>query len=147
MRGDPSRFRVHPANEDAHMSLVTSEHDVRRPTGNRRRLLIVEDTALVAMMLEDIVTDLGWDVVGPATALAQACQLARDRDIDAAILDVDLDGKMSWEAAEILKARGIPFAFSTGYDGATILPPQMGDCPVISKPFDFLDIKRYLQNL
>jgi chemotaxis family two-component system sensor kinase Cph1 len=99
------------------------------------RLLIVEDSFLVLMTVEGMCEDMGWKVVGPATRLDEALRLARTVDFDAALLDINLDGEMSWEVAEVLTARGIPFMFSTGYDHTTILPPHFAQADVITKPY------------
>jgi chemotaxis family two-component system sensor kinase Cph1 len=115
--------------------------------GERPRVLVVEDAALVAMLLEDMLDDLGFDVIGPASDHASACQMAREPGIDAAILDVNLHGKMSWDVAALLKKANIPFAFSTGYDSATMLPPHLADIPVLTKPFDLGQLERLLHAL
>ena len=115
--------------------------------GERPRVLVVEDAALVAMLLEDMLDDLGFDVIGPASDHASACQMAREPGIDAAILDVNLHGKMSWDVAALLKEANVPFAFSTGYDSATMLPPHLADIPVLTKPFDLGQLARQLHAL
>jgi len=110
----------------------------------RRRILVVEDSALILMEIEDILADLRWEVVGPASRLSEALRLARDEDFDAAVLDVNLDGEMSWEVASILKERGIPFLFSTGYDGATVLPTKFAGERIVNKPFKAIDLVKGL---
>lgn len=101
-----------------------------------RRVLIVEDETLVAMLLEDMVGELGAEVAGRASRLSRALELAEDPGlaIDAAILDVNLNGEEAFPIAEALAARGVPFAFSTGY-GKSGLPQQWRSRPVIQKPF------------
>jgi len=113
----------------------------------RQRILVVEDAALVAMLLEEMLDDLGFDVIGPATDHASACQMAREPGIAAAILDVNLHGTMSWDVAGLLQQANVPFAFSTGYDSATILPPHLSNIPVIAKPFDFEQLERQVRAL
>jgi DNA-binding response OmpR family regulator len=113
----------------------------------RQRILVVEDEALVAMLLEEMLDELGFDVIGPVTDHASACQRAREPGIAAAILDVNLHGTMSWDVAALLKQANVPFAFSTGYDSATILPPHLADAPVIAKPFDFEQLERQVRAL
>ncbi|MEW9614399.1 response regulator [Shinella sp. S4-D37] len=80
-----------------------------------KRILIVEDEVLVAMHLEDLLTGMGHQVVGPATRIGQAMELARRSEIDAVVLDVNLAGRKSFPVADILRQRGIPFVFATGY--------------------------------
>lgn len=99
------------------------------------------------MVIEDVIVDLGWDIVGPAMRLSEAVAFARESDFDAALLDVNLDGEMSWDVGAMLQQRGIPFAFTTGYDGSTVLPEQFDRQPIINKPFSAHDIGRALQKL
>ena len=111
------------------------------------RLLIVEDSFLVLLTVEGMCEDLGWQVVGPATRLDEALILARSADFDAALLDINLDGEMSWEVADVLTARGIPFTFSTGYDHATILPPHLLNADVIAKPYRVDELAQRVRHL
>ena len=111
-----------------------------------RRILVVEDSAIVLMSLEMLIDDLGWKIVGPATRLPTALELAQSETFDAALLDVNLNGEMSWEVAEILSRRGIPFAFTTGY-GGTMIPKQFSDVVAIGKPFMDKDIERQLRQM
>ena len=99
------------------------------------RLLLVEDEAMVAMMLEDMLGDLGCEVVGPAGSVARAQELAQsEATIAAAILDVNLGGLPIYPVAETLKARGVPFVFITGYGSADI-DGRFADAPTVQKPF------------
>ena len=102
--------------------------------GRRKRILIVEDEPLVAMLLEDIVLELGFDVVGPALRFEAAVQLAQSEPVDAAILDVNLGNCRSYPLAERLTAANIPFAFATGYGTHGFDTPD--HVPLIRKPFD-----------
>lgn len=115
------------------------------PIPQTRRILVVEDSALVVMDIEGAIANLGWDVVGPAYRLADAIRLAGDAQIDAALVDVNLNGEMSWDAAAILQDRNIPFIFTTGYDGATVLPDRFAGQTVVSKPFSDDDIASALR--
>lgn len=98
------------------------------------RLLVVEDEALVAMMLEDMLGDLGCTVVGPAGTLAAALELCR-APVDGALLDVNVGGQPVYPVADALAARGIPFLFVTGYAG-TDIEPRYGRALTLRKPFD-----------
>ena len=111
------------------------------------RIMIVEDSFLVIMGLEGICEDLGWEIIGPATRLDQALALARTETVDAAMLDINLNGEMSWPVANVLKERGIPFVFSTGYDETNILPAAFRGTPVLNKPYRREDIERSLRQL
>jgi CheY-like chemotaxis protein len=112
----------------------------------RRRVLVVEDDSLVAMLIEDIVTDLGHEVAGSATRLDQALDLARTASFDAAILDVNLAGQRSFPVADVLKARGIPFIFATGYDGDG-LGEGYRDAVMLRKPFQADDVAKAFAKL
>jgi CheY-like chemotaxis protein len=85
-----------------------------------KRVLIVEDEILVAMHLEDLLMAMGHSVVGPATRLSEAMTFARDDDFEFAILDMNLAGTPSQPVADILRQRGIPFVFATGYSRSSI---------------------------
>ena len=111
-----------------------------------RRVLIVEDEMIVSMLLEDFLTDLGCEPVGPAARLDDALTMARNEAIDAALLDLNLNGKETHPVADILMERGIPFAFATGY-GPGGIPERYRDGPVLPKPFRRADLERVLARL
>lgn len=81
-----------------------------------RSVLVVEDEMMVAWMLEDQLAELGCTVVGPAATIAQALAMIDAETIDIALLDVNLNGEMSYPVADALTQRGVPFVFSTGYE-------------------------------
>ena len=91
-------------------------------TSAKRRILIVEDEALVAMQLEDMLAELGHEVAASCARLDEAGATARTTACDAAVLDINLSGQKSFPVAEALKSRGVPFFFATGY-GVSVLPP------------------------
>jgi CheY-like chemotaxis protein len=109
------------------------------------RVLVVEDSFLLVLSLEAMFDDLGWEIVGPATNRTQALDLVDSETFDAALLDVNLDGEMSWDVAAALRTRNIPFVFSTGYDVAKILPDFLSGSVVISKPFGIRDVEQGLR--
>jgi chemotaxis family two-component system sensor kinase Cph1 len=111
------------------------------------RILVVEDSFLVVTLLEEIFKDLGWQSVGPATRLADALSLARTGVFDAALLDINLNGEMSWEVAQVLVERGVPFVFSTGYDIKTVLPEYLVGTPVMSKPFRLREVEEKIRQV
>jgi light-regulated signal transduction histidine kinase (bacteriophytochrome)/CheY-like chemotaxis protein len=117
------------------------------PPPEKLKLLIVEDSYLVILNLEAMCADLDWTIVGPATRLAEAVSLARTESFDAALLDVNLDGEMSWSVASILKDRGIPFAFSTGYDEASILPDDLAGSHIFAKPYRLAEVEQRLRSM
>ena len=100
-----------------------------------RRVLIVEDESLVAMLLETILEDMGCVPVGPAATVEEGLQVAGgDESLDAALLDVNVAGKQVFPIAEALKARGVPFVCSTGY-GEGGLPDEWRGQATLQKPF------------
>jgi CheY-like chemotaxis protein len=110
------------------------------------RVLVVEDEMMVSMLIEDMLTDLGCTVVGPASRLDEAIELARAADIDCAVLDVNLGGQPIFPLADLLRERGLPFAFATGYGDAGLRDIDRG-APVLQKPFREGDLARVLSEL
>ena len=106
-----------------------------------KRVLIVEDDVLIAMHLEDLLTALGHEVVGQARRIDTAMALARESDIDFAVLDINVAGVKSFPVADILRERGIPLAFATGY-GAEGLMDGYRDFPMLGKPYAQEDLER-----
>lgn len=80
-----------------------------------KRLLVVDDEPLVAMLVEDLLGAAGADIVGPAATLAAGLELAGAAGLHGAVLDVNLDGVMVYPVAEALTRAGVPFVFLTGY--------------------------------
>ena len=103
------------------------------------RVLVVEDEMTIALMIEDMLTDMGHHVAGLAMRLPQAVELARTLDLDLAILDINLDGRPSFPVADILLARGVPLMFASGYGSPGLEPPYEGR-PVLRKPFEARDL-------
>ena len=99
------------------------------------RVLLVEDEALVAMMMKDTLAELGFSVVGPVSRAAEALVTARVDELDAAILDVNLGGDLIYPVAEMLAARSVPFVFVTGYDAESI-DSRYAHVPVLQKPIE-----------
>ena len=101
------------------------------------RLLIVEDETLVAMAIESLLTDLGCLVVGSAASVSGGLAIADDDavQLDAAVLDVNLDGEKVYPLAQRLTALGIPFIFSTAY-AASSIDPEFSDVPLLAKPYE-----------
>jgi CheY-like chemotaxis protein len=108
-----------------------------------KRVLVVEDEAAIAMLLEDMLLDFGCVIVGPAARLSTALDLAQRESFDVAILDVNVAGEPIYPVAEALAEKGVPLVFSTGYGGAGIKEP-FRDRPVVQKPFSQSDLKRTL---
>jgi DNA-binding response OmpR family regulator len=113
----------------------------------RRRILIVEDEMMVAMLLEDMVRELGYEVVGPAITSEKALVLAGSELLDGAILDVNLGhGERSTGVAETLHARGVPFMFASGY-GSKGAIDKFQDSPILKKPFSLTELSHMLARI
>jgi CheY-like chemotaxis protein len=108
------------------------------------RVLIVEDEALVALMIEDLVSDFGCEIAGSFARVSDALAVAESLACDVAILDVNVAGEEVYPLAERLRRRGIPIVFSTGY-GGTGLRRDFQGAPVIAKPFDEVRLRRALE--
>jgi CheY-like chemotaxis protein len=113
---------------------------------NGRRILVVEDDYLVAMLIQDVLEDAGCVVSGPVPRLAEAVDAATADRCDAALLDVNLGGQQVFPVAEVLSQRHIPFMFITGY-GAASLPQEHHKRPMIRKPFRNDELLNALCNL
>ena len=111
-----------------------------------RRILVLDDEPLIAMMVEDWLTEIGCETVGPANSVASALRLLESEQIDGAILDVSLGGENCYSVADALRTRGIPFTFATGR-GADGVDRRFEGSPVVSKPFDFDAIKRAMSSM
>ena len=109
------------------------------------RLLIVEDEAMVAMMVEDMLADLGCVVVDVAGTLSRGLALVADTELalDGAILDVNLGGDKVYPVAEVLTARRIPFIFATGY-GIAGIAESFSHVPALAKPYESRALERML---
>ena len=99
-----------------------------------KRVMIVEDELLVALMVEDVLTDAGCIVVGPFSRVPEALTAARTEMIDAALLDVNVANEKVFPVAHALEERGIPFLFLTGY-GQMALPQDRPHWEACAKPF------------
>jgi len=114
--------------------------------GTNGKILIIEDDALLAMLLEDMLAELSYEVSGTAARLAEALTLADTLPFDAAILDVSLAGESSLPVAKRLEERGKPFFFATGYGS---LPDGVAacGCSVLNKPFQLKQLESALAGL
>ena len=109
------------------------------------RVLLIEDEALVAMLLEDALVGVGCEVIGLASRFYDAEQKAKSLLFDVAVLDINLNGIQTLPIAEALFGRGIPFVFATGYE-VGFLPAHLQTAPVLQKPFGQHDLRRALHD-
>jgi len=117
--------------------------------GSRERafaVLIVEDQALIALNIEDVVRRIGSGAVGCAARVSDALTLIETTPWDAALLDIRLaQGETVYPVAERLRAKAIPFAFVTAWDGD--IDPRYCDVPVLRKPFGEAELESCLRTL
>jgi CheY-like chemotaxis protein len=97
------------------------------------RALIVEDEALIALMMEDMLTGLGCEIAGSASTVAAALELADHVMVDVGLLDLNLGGELSYPVATAFARRGVPIIFATAY--ATCRLRDDWNRPVLQKPF------------
>ena len=102
---------------------------------DKPRVLVVEDEALVGIMIQECLTELGFQIVGPVCTASDALQAAKDGAFDAAILDINLGDGMVYQVAEILSRRHVPFVFVTGYDADSV-DSRFRHIPVLQKPVE-----------
>jgi CheY-like chemotaxis protein len=105
------------------------------PRTSELRVLLVEDEIMVALLLEEMLAELGHTVVGPVARLEQALEMTQREPFDVAILDVNINGGEVYPVADALAARDIPFAFVTGYGGRGLRTSSYCDRPTLQKPF------------
>jgi light-regulated signal transduction histidine kinase (bacteriophytochrome) len=118
----------------------------KRP-GDGIRVLVVEDSFMTIGMLELVFDSFGWTMVGPASRVPKALALVKTESFDAVLLDVNLDGEMTWDVAAALKARGIPFVFSTGYEISNLLPNFLQGSKFIKKPYNADELEKCISEI
>jgi PAS domain S-box-containing protein len=99
------------------------------------RVLLVEDEALVAMMIQECLGEFGYQVLGPIATAGEAAAKAKDGEFEAAVLDINLGDGAVYPIADLLAARGVPFVFVTGYDAETV-EARFRKVPVLQKPIE-----------
>ena len=97
------------------------------------------------MSLEGLIEDMGWQVVGPASSVAEASRIAEEGGFDIALFDVNLNGEKSFPAAEVAAGRGVPVLFATGYDSGLDLPDSLKDASIVAKPFRLDELEDLLR--
>ncbi|WP_343346272.1 response regulator [Sphingomicrobium sp. XHP0239] len=103
--------------------------------GNGARILVVEDSPVVSLKTEDLLTDAGYFVVGPAYDMPAALDLGGREQIDGAIVDLNIRGEKIFPVLGVLKERGIPFVITSGYADWS-MPEEWQDRPRLQKPVE-----------
>jgi len=103
------------------------------------RVLLVEDSPVVAPFTADLLEELGYEVVGPAPNMASARQLIETEELDAAVMDIHIRGERVFPMCELLDAKGVPFVLTSGYADWQI-PDKWADCPKLTKPYKVEDV-------
>jgi CheY-like chemotaxis protein len=135
------RRAVNPSStEPVHGAQLT------QPEESACRVLLVEDEAMIAMLMEDMLAEFGCEIVAIAGQIGEALTVAHSGDFDIAFLDVNLRGESVYPVAEVLQARAIPFAFVTGYGSAGV-DAAHNDVPVLQKPFQARELEGVLHRL
>ena len=111
-----------------------------------RRILLVEDSPVVSDFAGEVLRELGCEVVGPATNMASARELAQRSAADAAIVDLHIRGDKSFPICEILASRGIPFVLTSGYADWSV-PEKLQGRPRLPKPYTLGDVESALRKL
>jgi CheY-like chemotaxis protein len=107
------------------------------------RVLLVEDEGGVALLIEDMLADLGCEVVASAARLSRAYEALQSQELDLVVLDINVAGETSFDFGRMLAKRGIAFVFSTGY-GSVGLPADLQNLPVLTKPFKLADLRQLI---
>lgn len=110
-----------------------------------RRILVVEDEVMIRVTIEDLLADLGCEMLAAAATVETAVALINKQVFDAALLDLNLNGDSSRAVAEALATHGVPFAFATGNRGD--MWDGFRDRPVLRKPFSHSDLVAVLSRL
>jgi CheY-like chemotaxis protein len=109
-----------------------------------RRILVVEDSPVVAPFTVNVLEDLGCVALGPAPNMATARELIENESFDAAIMDVHIRGERVFGLCEMLEKRGIPFLLTSGYADWQV-PSDWLDRPQLQKPYTFDQLRDALQ--
>jgi DNA-binding NtrC family response regulator len=138
--------------EELDAGISTSLRLLGRSYGNpdamiARRVLILEDSLIIAMEAEEILHEIGMDTVEIASNLEQAIVAINADSYDFALLDVNLGEGMSFGFARMLMERGIRFGFVTGYSTTQDFPADMQQVPLLVKPFDAVAMQHFVDKL
>jgi hypothetical protein len=120
---------------DAMTMMFTIRHTPKAPgTDERPPWLIIESENRLALLIENILSKLGWSTVGPITSVEKAIPLARELNLGGAVIDLDSPDKLVYPVAQALANRGIPFVFITNLS-RPLVREDFRDRPVLAKRF------------
>jgi len=108
------------------------------------RVLVLEDDALIAMYLQELLEDSGCDVIGPAPRVGKAMELLQQHDPDVAILDLNLAGVCPTAVAEVLRSRRVPFLVLSGYNESDLDDDVLRGVPRLTKPVRIRELLEHL---
>jgi two-component SAPR family response regulator len=111
------------------------------------RVLLVEDNVIVALNAEELLREIGATEVIVANSVAEAQSCCDKYDFDFALLDLNLGNETSIGIANRLRAAKVPFVFASGYDDYGLLPPDLGDSPILRKPYMLTDLERTVRSV
>jgi CheY-like chemotaxis protein len=117
-----------------------------KPALAGRRILVVEDSPVVGPFTVDLLADLGCKVVGPAPTMASGRELVGQGEFDAALMDVHIRGERVFPLCEMLRAKNIPFVFTSGY-ADWHMADKWEDRPRLQKPYTIDQIEAALRAL
>jgi CheY-like chemotaxis protein len=120
---------------------ASDQDEAKRP-----KILIVEDEPLIALMLADMLADLGFDVAASVTQVPEALSIIEKLTIDVALLDVNIGTQKIDPVADLLAARGTPFIFTTGY-GNSGVPANHAGRAILQKPFHIDELANVLRSV
>jgi len=109
------------------------------------RVLVVEDEALVGIIMEDFLGDFGYSVVGPIENMQAAILLAATEKIDVAVVDINISGQVATAVADKLIEREIPFLFISGYE--KMRGERYASIPLLRKPFEPEDLRDAIERV
>ena len=111
-----------------------------------KRILVIEDSPVVAPFTADLLAELGFEVVGPAANMAVARELIESEAFDAALIDVHIRGERVFPLCEVLQARRVPFVLTSGYADWT-MPDKCEDRPRLNKPYTIEQVEEALNGV
>jgi DNA-binding response OmpR family regulator len=111
------------------------------------KILVVEDHYLLAEDVCEFITDCSMKAIGPANCVESALVYAREADLNGAVLDIDLNGRLCLPVCAMLASRNIPFIFHTGFSDLSSLPPELQSVQKVAKPFGHDELRKALEEM